>query len=248
MPNRENQTELSIVIPLYNEEACLEKNVSSIVHYINLMPVSAEIVLVNDGSRDNTDGIGYRLAKENPCIRMESYTENRGKGYAVKTGMLAARGRFRIFMDADLAVPIEFTGICLEKLKSGAAVVIGSRHLPGSCFKVPEGSLRTLLGKVYRKLTLRCFGLNATDITCGLKGFSKKAAIDVFSRSVIQRWGYDAEILFLTRKLDYRIAEIPVEWYHSFHSAVNVGRDSVGTFVEMIQIAINYRKERYDLP
>jgi glycosyltransferase involved in cell wall biosynthesis len=241
------EIELSIVIPLYNEEACLEDNVAIITDYLKSLPDSSEIILVNDGSRDNTADIGYRIAAKSSWVRLVSYPGNRGKGNAVKAGMLAASGKFRIFMDADLAVPVKFTGDCLDGLKGGSAVVIGSRHLPASCFKIPEGSFRTVLGRIYRTLTLRCFGLNVTDITCGLKGFSAKAAVDVFSRSRIDRWGYDAEVIFLAQKLGYSIAEIPVEWYHSFNSDVNVGRDSVGTLVEMLQILINYKKNRYDL-
>ena len=240
--------ELSIIMPLYNEDACLAANMVRISNYLKTLPVISEIILVNDGSRDHTARIGRRIAAGNAQIRLKSYANNRGKGYAVKTGILAAKGRFRIFMDADLAVPVEFIGICLEKLRKGAPVVIGSRHLPDSCFKVPEGFLRTVLGKIYRKLTLLCLGLSVTDITCGLKGFSEKAALDVFSRSLINRWGYDAEIIFLTEKLGISVAEISVEWYHSFNSAVNVGRDSVGTFLEMLQIGVNYINNRYDLP
>jgi dolichyl-phosphate beta-glucosyltransferase len=248
VPGMQPQPVLSIIIPVYNEENCLAENVRIIERYLKTLPITSDILLVNDGSGDRTAVIGDRLAAGSGGIRMIHLSENRGKGFAVKTGILAATGQFRIFMDADLAVPVEFVGVCLERLRRGAEVVMGSRHLPGSCFKVPEGFLRTWLGKTYRKLTLVCFGLNVTDITCGLKGFSAKAAVDIFSRSLIDRWGYDAEVIFLARKLGYGIAEIPVEWYHSFNSAVRVGRDSVGTFVEMLKIGINYKKKRYELP
>ena len=246
--HKKNQIELSIVIPLFNEEACLEKNVTIVRNYLKTLPLSSEIILVDDGSRDNTATICRRLNEKYKDIKVEGYSTNRGKGYAVKTGMLAASGQFRILIDADLAVPIEFAGICLKILQSGAAAVIGSRHLPDSSFKIPEGPVRSTLGKIYRKLTLLCFRMNVSDITCGLKGFNEQVVAEVFSRSVIERWGYDAEIIFLIQKLGYPIAEMPVEWYHSFHSAVNVGRDSVGTLLEMIQIYINYKRKRYDLP
>jgi len=247
-PNRAGgPVELSIVIPLYNEETCLAANVARISNYLKSLPVTSEIILVNDGSRDQTARIGRQIAAGNPQIRLKGYAKNRGKGYAVKTGILAAKGRYRIFMDADLAVPPEFTGDCLEKLRDGASVVIGSRHRPGACFKIPEGTLRTILGRIYRRLTKLFFRLEVTDLTCGLKGFHAAAAVDVFNRSIVNRWGYDAEILFLAQKLRYSIVEIPVEWYHSFGSAVRVGRDSVGTFVEMLQIVINYWKKKYNL-
>jgi len=247
-PAMKNQPVLSIIIPLYNEESCLAENVATVEDYLQSLPITTEIILVNDGSRDRTAAIGERLATGSTAIRMINLPENRGKGFAVKTGILAATGQFRIFMDADLAVPVEFIQNCLDNLRKGAPVAIGSRHLPGSCFKVPEGFFRTLMGKIYRKLTLFSFGLKVTDITCGLKGFSDKAATEAFSRSCINRWGYDAEIIFIASKLGFDIAEFSVDWYHSFNSAVNVGRDSVGTFLEMVQIAINYRVNRYKIP
>jgi len=196
-PAMKNQPVLSIIIPLYNEESCLAENVATVEDYLQSLPITTEIILVIDGSRDRTAAIGERLATGSTAIRMINLPENRGKGFAVKTGILAATGQFRIFMDADLAVPVEFIQNCLDNLRKGAPVAIGSRHLPGSCFKVPEGFFRTLMGKIYRKLTLFSFGLKVTDITCGLKGFSDKAATEVFSRSCINRWGYDAEIIFI---------------------------------------------------
>jgi len=240
--------ELSIVIPLYNEAVCLSANVARISSYLRTLAINWEIILVNDGSRDHTACIGRQISEGDSQIHLKSYPGNRGKGYAVKTGMLAAKGRFRIFMDADLAVPPEFTGDFLAKLRGGAPVVIGSRHRSGACFKIPEGTLRTTLGRIYRKLTLFSLGLKVTDITCGLKGFDATAAIEVFSRSKIDRWGYDAEILFLSERLGYPIEETPVDWYHSFHSAVNVVRDSVGTMIEMLRICLYYRRNLYKLP
>lgn len=171
-----------------------------------------------------------------------------GAGHAVKTGMLQVSGRQRLFMDADLAVPVEFIGSCLQAFYQGADVVIGSRHLKDSVYKVPEGFVRTFLGRVYRNFTIALYGLTVSDITCGLKGFTGEATEAVFSRSRVKRWGYDAEILFIAEKLGYAIREIPVDWTHSFDSKVRLGQDVPRTFSEMLAIWRNYKKGRYRLP
>jgi dolichyl-phosphate beta-glucosyltransferase len=204
-----------------------------------------EIVLVNDGSTDGSDEICKQLSRENSQVRRISYGHNMGKGYAVKQGMLRAEGRYRIMTDVDLAVPMEFVGNCLAKLRDGEKVVIGSRHLAGAEIKIPENPLRQFLGELYRKMIRPILGLKITDVTCGLKGFENRACIDIFSRSKINRWGYDAEIIYISQCLDYSILEIPVAWYHSFDSKVKITRDSLETFLEMLKILRNARNGSY---
>ncbi len=235
-------------MPVYNEAGCLHRNIGTLVAFLEGLVVSWEVVLVNDGSTDETENIGRKLAYEARNVRMEGYAANRGKGYAVKTGMLKARGKFRLFMDADLAVPVEFVGECLHRFRQGDDIVIGSRHLKDSVYKISEGVGRTFLGKVYRKLTLDLFGLTVSDVTCGLKGFSAGATEAVFSRSKVERWGYDAEILFIAKKLGYLIREIPVDWFHSFDSKVRLSQDIPRTLNEMLAIWMNYKKGFYRLP
>jgi len=239
--------ELSIVIPVYNEAGCLEANMTTLLAYLAGLETSWEVLLVDDGSSDNTASIAQRFAAETDTVRFTGHARNRGKGYAVRTGMLQAQGEFRVFMDADLAVPVEFTGNCLRQLQQGADISIGSRHLSASVYKIPEGAVRTFLGKVYRRFAIDIFGLSISDITCGLKGFSARATDDVFTRSCVERWGYDAEILFLAEKLGYAIHEFPVDWYHSFDSNVRLGRDVPQTFYEMVVIWLNYLSGRYRL-
>ncbi len=240
--------DVSIVIPVYNEAGCLEKNVATVVKYLEAQPFSWELLLINDGSTDDTAGIGLKIAENHRDVYLAGYSINLGKGHAVKTGMLQVTGRLRIFMDADLAVPVEFIESLWEPFEQGADIVIGSRHLRDSVYKVPEGFIRTFLGSTYRKFTLALFRLKVSDITCGLKGFSAGATQAVFSRSKVKRWGYDAEILFIAEKLGYCIREIPVDWIHSFASKVRLGQDIPGTFSEMLTIWVNYKKGRYRLP
>ena len=240
-------TYLSLVIPAYNEEACLKRSFETVKGYLDSLRVDYEIILVNDGSVDNTPSIIEKIVQTNPQSRSLSSPVNRGKGDAVKRGVLNAAGEYIIFTDADLAVPVHFVGTCLKKLEAGTPMVIGSRHLPESSFKVREAPLRQFLGEVFRRFTRLTLGLRVSDITCGLKGFEEKAAFDIFSRSKINRWGYDAEIVFLGQKLGYRIGEIPVDWYHSFDSRVKVVTACVQTLVEMFRIGRYYMTNRYNL-
>nr|HID58946.1 glycosyltransferase family 2 protein [Desulfobacterales bacterium] len=239
--------ELSIVIPLYNESVCIEPNFEILDDYLRRLQLRYEMILVNDGSTDSTGAICNSIVNRNSHVRLISCHVNRGKGYAVRTGVLDALGRCVIFTDADLAVPVKFIGRCLKHLEASTPVVIGSRHLPGSSFKVRENPLREFLGEVFRRFAKLVLGLRVSDITCGLKGFERKAAFDIFSRSRIERWGYDAEIIFLAQKLGYTIREIPVDWYHSFDSKVRVSRDSIGTLIEIFRVYYYYFANYYHL-
>lgn len=241
----EPMTYLSIVIPLYNEENCIMRNFETTKAYVDAMTKDYEIILVNDGSTDDTASIIDQIVENTPQARSLNSPRNRGKGHTVKRGVLSAIGKYIVFTDADLAVPAHFIGVCVKRLEAGAPVVIGSRHLPGSSIKIREAPLRQFLGKTFRRFAQTCLGLTVSDITCGLKGFHKKAAFDIFSRSKIERWGYDAEILFLARKLGYAIDETPVDWYHSFDSKVRVGSDSLRTLVEMFRVHYYFLSKQY---
>lgn len=238
---------VSLIIPLYNEEKCLKENFDIIERHLQTLQEPYEIILVNDGSKDNTATIIHDIMMNHSRVRSLDHGGNRGKGAAVRSGILDASGEFVIFMDADLAVPVHFIGACLKELENGAPMVMGSRHLPDSLLKIREGLFRQLFGEVFRRGTRICLGLRISDITCGLKGFKKKAAFDIFSRSRVERWGYDAEIIFLAQKLKYPIKEIPVEWYHSFNSKVRIIHDSARTLKEIFQILFLFMTKRYDL-
>lgn len=241
----QDHPKVSVVVPLYNEASCLETSFGQIENYLTSMQLDYEVVLVNDGSADASEDICHRIVNRNSFVRLISYRVNRGKGFAVKTGVSNAVGKYIIFTDADLAVPVRFIGSATKRLETGTPVVIGSRHLPESSFKVREGPLRQVLGETFRRLSQLSLGLRVSDITCGLKGFEKKAALDIFSRSKINRWGYDAEIIFLAQKLGYAIEEFPVNWHHSFDSKVSVGIDSLRTLTEILQIHYYYLSKQY---
>jgi glycosyltransferase involved in cell wall biosynthesis len=231
--------QISLVIPLHNEVACLEKNLTQVETYLAGTGNSYEVILVDDGSQDGTYAVCTHMARHSETVRLISYDTNRGKGYAVRTGVMNATGDYVIFTDADLAVPIHFVGPCLTALQSGAPVVIASRHLAKSAFRIREGICRRFLGEIFRQLAKTALGLSVSDITCGFKGFTQGAGIDIFSRSRINRWGYDAEVLFLAQHLGYTVTEIPVDWYHSFDSKVHVAIDSFRSLWEICQIRWN---------
>jgi glycosyltransferase involved in cell wall biosynthesis len=239
---------VSVVIPIYNEASCLEKNVFEIEQYLNKQLINYELILVNDGSTDATEQVCRNIASRQHRVHLVSYDVNRGKGHAVKTGILIARGVYRVFMDADLAVPINFVGTCINRLKKGSSVVIGSRRLAESSIKVSEGVVRQFMGNVYFHLARVLLGLKVSDVTCGLKGFKDSAAIEIFERSKIERWGYDAEIIFLANILGYHIDEMPVDWYHSFDSKVVIGLDPLRSFKEMVLTLCYCHKGKYNLP
>ena len=236
---------LSLIIPLYNEALCLKKNFDILKTYLDSLEGGCEIILVNDGSTDDTASIMKEIVQTNPQVRPINNPRNRGKGHAVRTGVLSAASEYVLFIDADLAVPVHFIGISLKKLEAGTSIVIGSRHLPASCLRIREGPLRQFLGEIFRRLGRMILGLHVSDITCGLKGFEKHVAFDIFSRSKIERWGYDAEIIFIAQKRGYAIEEIPVEWYHSFDSKVTPGIDSIRTLLEVMRIRYYDLTEKY---
>lgn len=240
-------TYLSLVIPAYNEERCLERNFGTVQAFLDTLNKDCEIIFVNDGSTDDTATIIENIIQNNPRCRTLSSPINRGKGDAVRRGVLSATGQYIVFMDADLAVPVRFVTTCLRRLEGGAPMVIGSRHLPSSSFIVREGPMRQVCGEVFRRLAQLGLALKVSDITCGLKGLERKAAHDLFSRSKIDRWGYDAEIIFLARKLQYAIEEVPVDWQHSFDSKVSVGIDALRTLTEMCRVHYYYVTKQYGI-
>jgi glycosyltransferase involved in cell wall biosynthesis len=237
---------LSLIIPIYDEEAYLKRNFETVKGYLDDLRKEYEIVLVDDGSTDSTASIIKDIVRANPQSRSLASPKNRGKGNAVKRGILNAAGEYVIFTDADLAVPVHFIGTCLKKLEAGATFVIASRHLPESSFKVRENFLRRILGEIFRRFSRLSLGLRVSDVTCGLKGLERKAAHDIFSRSKIDRWGYDAEIIFLAQKLGHKIEEFSVDWRHSFDSKVNVGTDSLRTFTEICRVYYYYLSKQYN--
>lgn len=212
---------LSVVIPTYNEARRLEPTLQRITSYLESQPYEWEVILVDDGSKDGTTRIEHEWMENWPQMRVLSNNRNRGKGYSVRRGVLAARGQFVLFSDADLSTPIEEVERVLDPLRDGYDVVIGSRALPESRITTPQPLARRIMGKGFRVLTGRLAQHGVKDTQCGFKGFRTIAARHIFSQLHTQRFAFDVEVLLLARALGYAVQEIGVTWANNRESTVS---------------------------
>lgn len=233
---------LSIVIPLYNESKRLH-TLPEILEYFHRQSFKSEIILVNDGSDDDTlkKLRGFQLDNNSRII---TYKQNRGKGYAIKTGMLASKGSYRLFMDIDLSTPIQEFEKFLAHLQN-FHIVIGSRKLKASRLITRQPKLREHLGKAFTFFSQVVLELPLSDFTCGFKCFSKEAAEEIFSRQTIYRWGFDSEILFIGYRKGFSIKEIPVTWKNDINSKVKFPQDIISSANELMKIRINHTLGKY---
>jgi len=248
---------LSIVVPAYNEERRLPATLARILCYLDEQPYDGEVIVVDDGSEDRTAEIVRGLMPRYPNLRLIE-NDHRGKGYAVRTGMLAAKGQVVLFCDADLAVPIEETGRLLAWLEEGYDIAIGSREGLGAR-RYGEPWHRHLMGRVFNLLVRLIAVGHFKDTQCGFKCFRGEVARDLFSSVRLYGEGarpikgaaataFDVEVLFLALKRGYRVAEVPVEWHYGLQSKVNPLTDSIRMFRDVLLVRFNdwrgvYRKQ-----
>ncbi len=231
---------LSVIIPAYNEEARLGPTLDAVMAFLKRCSYRSEIVVVDDGSSDRTSevaqqklsGFAHQIMKNNP---------NLGKGGSVKKGMLAGKGKFLLFTDADLSTPIEEIEKVLKALEKGYDIVLGSRALPDSNVEIKQNVLRQSMGKIFNLFARALAFQNIKDSQCGFKCFKRQAAQDLFSRQKLMGFGFDAEIVFLAQRLKYRILEMPVIWRNSPNSRVHVIKDSLNMFLDLFRIRWAHR-------
>lgn len=236
---------LSVIIPAYNEEKRLPATLKSIDRYLQKQNFKSEIIVVSDGSKDRTDEIVREMTKEIPNLRLIAVPENHGKGWGVRKGMLEARGRYRLFMDADNSTSIDQVEKMWPEFENGYQVVIGSRDLKGAVLDPPQPLFRRFLGECFKILRKLIVGLwELEDTQCGFKGFTKEAAEEIFSKTKIDRWAFDVEVLVIAKKLGYRIKEIPVYWINDPHSKVKL-KGMVKMLLEIIKVRLNLLKGIY---
>lgn len=230
--------DLSIVIPCYNEARTIAATLETVTRWLAGTTWSWEILVVNDGSRDATASETIRAARAlaPEQIRLLEHPENRGKGAAVRTGVLASTGRAVLLYDADGATPIGEAAQCLPHLAQGADVVAGSRRIAGSMIRRHQPRVRQILGACYTVLTNWLIAAHVSDITCGFKLLRGEAAHAIFSRMQVTGWSFDAELFYLARRLGYRIVEAPVSWTHQPNTKVRLLRDAAASFVELLAI------------
>jgi dolichyl-phosphate beta-glucosyltransferase len=228
----------SIVIPAYNEGKRLGAALEKVLGYVRERGWSGEVevIVVNDGSRDNTADLVRGFAAKDPVVRLLENHGNRGKGYSVRNGMLNALGEIVVFSDADLSSPIEEMPKLLAALAAGADIAIGSRWLRAELQTQRQSPLRQLFGRIFNLLLRIILGLQFKDTQCGFKAFTRRAAQTIFPLQRVERWGFDPEILFLARKFGFCVEEVAVVWGHSGDTRIHPLLDGARMFQEMVRI------------
>ncbi len=230
--------DLSIIIPSYNEESRLPATLDGIAGYLQSYRGTAEVLVVDDGSKDGTAAVAEYFRIKIPTLRVVSNGENRGKGYSVRHGMQEARGKIALFTDADLSAPIEEAGKLIEALEN-YDVAIGSRAMDRSLISVHESPFREFAGIMFNKIVRVILWLPFVDTQCGFKAFRRENCGVIFEQQRIERFGFDPELLYLARHHGLRTAEIPVRWGHSAATKVSMLRDSVQMFIDIFTIRWN---------
>ncbi|MCX6705474.1 MAG: glycosyltransferase [Candidatus Woesebacteria bacterium] len=223
----------SIIVPCYNESKRVD-NIVKIIQYLRGLDKSWELIVLDDGSTDDTLDKLKSLKKKSD-FRLIYYKNNRGKGYAVKTGMLAATGEFRLFMDVDLSTPIEEMAK-FSQFVDRFDVVMGTRKVKGAKVMVHQPILREYLGVGFTLLSQLILNTWVSDFTCGFKCFSREAAERIFQKTKIFRWGFDSESLFLAKKYGFSIKEVPVIWRNDRQTRVRFPNDIISSFGELLTI------------
>ena len=245
---------LSVVVPAYNEERRLPETLRKITSFLQSKTYAADVIVVDDGSADATARLAEGMAATNPMLRVIR-NGHHGKAYAVRTGMLAASGRYVLFMDADGATPIEETDKLLPRLETDSDVVIASREGVGA-LRHGEPWFRHFMGRVFNLIVRALAVPGVQDTQCGFKAFRREAAQDLFGHMQLygqvagtvrgaMLTGFDVEILFLARKWGYRIAEMPVQWYYGTESKVNPLKDSWRNLTDVLRVRRNDLRGRY---
>jgi dolichyl-phosphate beta-glucosyltransferase len=234
---------LSFIIPAYNESRRIGETLRTTRDYLSQQDYDWEIIVVDDGSADGTADF---VRKGFPGVRLLAYTPNHGKGHAVRTGMLAAQGDYRVFSDADGSTPVEELEKLWPRFEDGADVVIGSRTVPDAEVQVRQALYRQTMGRMFnvfvQLLAIRGF----PDTQCGFKGFTAAAADDIFPRVTIPGFGFDPEVLFIAKKHGFRIDQVGVKWVNSPASSVNAVRDSGRMLRALMLIRLRDLHRKYD--
>jgi dolichyl-phosphate beta-glucosyltransferase len=229
----------SIVIPAYNENARIGRALTDVLHVIEKKGWNAEVLVVNDGSTDDTAAIVQEFANSHPAVRLIQNNGNRGKGYSVRHGMLEAAGNIVMFTDADLSSPIDEAERLFSALRDGADVAIGSRWLDRGRQTIHQPLYRQFFGRCFNAVTRMVMRLPFADTQCGFKAFTRPAAQAIFQLQRIERWGFDPEILFIALKRGYAVREVAVTWGHDERSRISYLKDGIKMLEELVYIRWN---------
>lgn len=235
---------LSVVIPAYNEEGRLPETLTTLYNYLCGRSYTWEVIVADDGSADRTPAIVQEFAQTRPGFRVHTFP-HRGKGSAVKQGMLAARGEYRFLCDADLSMPIELLGRLLPPDAPVADIVIGSREAPGAR-RIGEPRRRRLMGRVFNVFTQLLAAPGIADTQCGFKVFTAEAVEALFPPQTLDGFAFDAEILFLARKRNYTASEVGIDWHYRAESKVRPFRDGWRTLRDLLLIRWRWLTRQYE--
>jgi dolichyl-phosphate beta-glucosyltransferase len=237
---------LSFVVPIYNEERILQASLEALETYLDNLMASRgkgetwELVLVDDGSQDRGIEIATAWVEAHSnSTRYFQLPTNRGKGAAVRKGMLEAHGQVIFFLDADLSTPLEETAGMLGSLESGYDLVLGNRRVPGAHITRRQPRLRETLGRCFTLLVNFVLAPGVHDFTCGFKGFRREAAQAIFSRSLLDGWAFDAELVVIAQSRDLKLAQVPVAWHHEDDTKVKLVAAVFGSLRDLVTVLTN---------
>jgi glycosyltransferase involved in cell wall biosynthesis len=234
---------LSIILPVHNEEKRLPKTLEQVNNFISSQSYPSEVLIVENGSSDRSLEIASAFCDSHPAFSVY-HEEARGKGLAVRSGMLKARGEYRIFCDVDFSMPVEEISRFLPPHQQNIDIVIGSREAPGAV-RYDEPAYRHFIGRIFNSMVRIVVLPGIQDSQCGFKLFSARCAEDVFNKQTLDGMSFDVEVLFIARRAGYSIAEIPVPWYFNPDSRVRLVDDSMRMAVDLLIIRRNARRGIY---
>lgn len=244
MINPKKNIFLSVIFPAYNEQERINETLKKTISFLSQKKYFWEIIVVDDGSTDNTTKVAQDIKA--PNIYVIKHDENRGKGRAVRRGMLAAKGQYVLFSDSDLSTPIEEVDSLIFWLEKGYDVVCGSRALPQSRITIAQRWPRRLMGRIFNIFVQAIVLRGLRDTQCGFKCFRSETAKAVFSKQTLFGFAFDVEILFIARKRGNRIKEVGVRWNNSPCSKVNVFQDTIKMFFSLFCIRWRYWRGYYE--
>lgn len=246
MDNRTKSTDiyLSVIVPAFNEEDRIVKTLREIEEYLDKKPYQHELIVVNDGSTDRTVEVISALSPEYPAIRLLDNSRNMGKGWVVRQGMLNAKGKIRLFMDADNSTTIDQFDNMVPFFEEGYNVVIGSRAVNGAVIATHQSRFRESLGQLFNFIASIISGISIKDTQAGFKAFTSQAAGKIFPLQTIYGWSFDLELLVISKQLGYEIKEIPILWNNDFRSHVKI-KHAFNTIFELFKIRYNLWSGRY---
>ena len=240
-----NNIHLSIIIPAYNEEKRILETLKKIETYLKSQSYNWEIIVVSDGSKDNTSQVVKRFASQNKNIKLIDNKKNYGKGYVTRQGLLEAKGKYRIFTDADNSTSIDHVERMFPEFESGYDIVIGSRDIKGSKLAIPQSWFRQRVGDVFNLLVQFVCGLwGIWDTQCGFKGLTGKCVKEIIPQCRINRFAFDPEILVVAKRMKYKIKEVPVTWFNDAESKVKF-KSMVKMAIDLFKIRLNIIKGLY---